>query len=74
MKYCIFIMENREVVMEKYNYEGEKFLSKLYSDIHMKQSVIHSSNVSDKKYEKIRKYGGEDGTEHVRYRHSSLPS
>ena len=42
--------------MEKYNYEGEKFLSKLYSDIHMKQSVIHSSNVSDKKYEKIRKY------------------
>lgn len=45
-------MENREVVMEKYNYEGEKFLSKLYSDIHMKQSVIHSSNASDKNMKK----------------------
>lgn len=38
--------------MEKYNYEGEKFLSKLYSDIHMKQSVIHSSNASDKNMKK----------------------
>ena len=42
--------------MEKYNYDGEKFLSKLYNDIHIKQSVIHSSSVSDKKLEKIKKY------------------
>lgn len=42
--------------MEKYSYDGEKFLSRLYNDMHLKQSVIHSSNVSDKKLEKIRKY------------------
>lgn len=38
------------------NYNGEKFLSTLYRDMHMKDSVVHSSNVSDKKLEKIRKY------------------
>ena len=42
--------------MEKYNYEGEKFLLSLYNDMHIKQSVIHSSNISDKKLEKIKKY------------------
>ena len=42
--------------MEKYTYEGEKFLSMLYSDLHLKESVINSSNVNDKKLEKIKKY------------------
>lgn len=39
-----------------YNYEGEKFLSKLDSDLHMKKSVIHSSNENDENLEKIKKY------------------
>ena len=42
--------------MEKYNYEGEKFLSKLYTDMHLRKEVEHSSLKSDKKNEKIRKY------------------
>lgn len=42
--------------MEKYTYEGEKFLSMLYSDLHLKESVINSSNINDKKLEKIKKY------------------
>ena len=42
--------------MEKYNYEGEKFLAKLYTDMHLRKEVEHSSLKSDKKNEKIRKY------------------
>ena len=42
--------------MEKYNYEGEKFLAKLYTDMHLRKEVEHASLESDKKNEKIRKY------------------
>jgi len=42
--------------MEKYNYEGEKFLAKLYTDMHLRKEVEHVSLKSDKKNEKIRKY------------------
>ena len=42
--------------MEKYNYEGEKFLAKLYTDMHLRKEVEHASLKSDKKNEKIRKY------------------
>lgn len=42
--------------METYHYEGEKFLAKLYTDMHLRKEVEHSSLKSDKKNEKIRKY------------------
>ena len=42
--------------METYSYEGEKFLAKLYTDMHLKKEVEHASLKSDKKNEKIRKY------------------
>lgn len=38
-------------------YQGEKFLLKLYDkDLYNKSSVKHSSNVSDNKFEAVRKY------------------
>ena len=43
-------------IVEKYGFDGEKFLLRIYNDIYLKQSVIHSSGIGDKKYEKIRKY------------------
>lgn len=38
------------------NYEGEKFLLKLYKELYNEKSVKHSSTKSDNKYEAIRKY------------------
>lgn len=39
------------------NYQGEKFLLKLYDrDLYNKESVKHSSDVSDNKFEAVRKY------------------
>ena len=38
------------------NYEGEKFLLKLYKELYNKQSVKHSSTKSDNKYEVVKKY------------------
>lgn len=41
------------------NYQGEKLLLKLYDkDLYSKESVKHSSNVSDDKFESVRKYLG----------------
>ena len=37
-------------------YLGESFLSRLYRDMHISKQVEKSSNISDNKYEKIRKY------------------
>lgn len=37
-------------------YMGETFLDKIYKDMHLTEIVMHSSNKSDNKYEKIRKY------------------
>ena len=38
------------------NYDGEKFLLKLYNDMYNDESVKHSSTKSDNKYEAVRKY------------------
>ena len=38
------------------NYDGEKFLLKLYKELYNEQSVKHSSTKSDNKYEAIKKY------------------
>ena len=38
------------------NYDGEKFLLKLYKELYNKQSVKHSSTKSDNKYEVVKKY------------------
>ena len=38
------------------NYEGEKYLLKLYRELYNKESVKHSGTVSDNKYELINKY------------------
>ena len=38
------------------NYEGEKFLLKLYKDLYSKKSIKHSSAKSDNKYETVKKY------------------
>ena len=38
------------------NYEGEKFLLKLYRELYAKESVQHSGTISDNKYELINKY------------------
>lgn len=38
------------------DYSKEKFLNNVYSNLHMKEEVIHSSELNDTKYEKIRKY------------------
>lgn len=38
------------------NYEGEKYLLKLYRELYNKKSVKHSGTVSDNKYELINKY------------------
>ena len=38
------------------NYEGEKFLLKLYRELYSKESVKHSGTISDNKYELINKY------------------
>ena len=38
------------------NYEGEKFLLKLYRELYAKESVKHSGTISDNKYELINKY------------------
>ena len=37
-------------------YEGEKFLLKLYRELYAKESVKHSGDISDNKYELINKY------------------
>lgn len=38
------------------NYEGEKYLLKLYRELYDKKSVKHSGTISDNKYELIKKY------------------
>ena len=38
------------------NYSGEKFLNKLYSDLHMNNEVMHTASKSDNKDEKVKKY------------------
>ena len=38
------------------NYEGEKFLLKLYRELYNKESVKHSGRISDDKYELLNKY------------------
>lgn len=38
------------------NYEGEKFLLKLYKELYSEESVKHSSTKSDNKYEAVKKY------------------
>ena len=38
------------------NYEGEKFLDKLYSNLYMSDVVQHTKENKDKRYEAIRKY------------------
>ena len=38
------------------NYEGEKFLLKLYRELYNKESVKHSGTISDNKYELLNKY------------------
>lgn len=40
--------------MDKYS--GEKFLNKLYSNLHMSDEVMHTASNSDSKEEKVRKY------------------
>ena len=41
---------------ELYDYSSEKFISKLYRDLHDSDEVKRVSLESDKKEEKIRKY------------------
>ena len=38
------------------NYQGEKFLDKVYTDLHLSEIVMHTANKSDDKYQKIEKY------------------
>ena len=38
------------------NYQGEKFLDKVYKDLHLSEIVMHTANKSDDKYQKIEKY------------------
>ena len=38
------------------DYEGEKFLLKLYRELYNEESVKHSGLISDNKYELINKY------------------
>ena len=38
------------------NYSGEKFLNKLYSNLHMTDEVMHTASKSDNKDEKVKKY------------------
>ena len=38
------------------NYQGEKFLDKIYKDLHLSEIVMHTANKSDDKYQKIEKY------------------
>ena len=38
------------------NYDGEKFLLKLYKELYNEESVKHSSTKSDNKYEAVKKY------------------
>ncbi len=38
------------------NYQGEKFLDKVYKDLHLSGIVMHTANKSDDKYQKIEKY------------------
>ena len=38
------------------NYSGEKFLNRLYSDLHMNDEVMHTASKSDNKDEKVKKY------------------
>ena len=38
------------------NYQGERFLDKVYKDLHLSEIVIHTANKSDDKYRKIEKY------------------
>ena len=38
------------------NYQGEKFLDKVYRDLHLSEIVMHTANKSDDKYQKIEKY------------------
>lgn len=38
------------------NYEGEKYLLKIYRELYDKKSVKHSGTISDNKYELIKKY------------------
>ena len=37
-------------------YEGEKFLNRLYKDLHMSDEVMHTATPSDSKDEKVHKY------------------
>ena len=38
------------------NYQGQKFLDKVYKDLHLSEIVMHTANKSDDKYQKIEKY------------------
>ena len=38
------------------NYEGEKFLLKLYRELYSQDNIKHSGSISDNKYELINKY------------------
>ena len=38
------------------NYQGERFLDKVYKDLHLSEIVMHTANKSDDKYRKIEKY------------------
>ena len=38
------------------NYQGERFLDKIYKDLHLSEIVMHTANKSDDKYQKIEKY------------------
>ena len=38
------------------NYQEEKFLDKVYKDLHLSEIVMHTANKSDDKYQKIEKY------------------
>ena len=38
------------------NYQGERFLDKIYKDLHLSEIVMHTANKSDDKYRKIEKY------------------
>ena len=38
------------------NYQEEKFLDKVYKDLHLSEIVVHTANKSDDKYQKIEKY------------------
>ena len=52
--------------MSNYSYEGEKFLSYLYRNMHNTKEVLRASNISDKKLERIKKYL--DRQEEVHYK------